>query len=310
GTPEAQLRALSHERWATLSNRLRSETGIDNGFRMCGGICVGFDEPDQLVEEISAWHTERVPVEEVPAERLVDVAPAISRDVVAAYRLPSLAQVRNPRHLKALVTACRARGVTLQAGARVSEVVIRGGRVAGVRTATETFDARTVCVAGGAWTPELMPPAELPARIVPVRGQIALLSLPAPLFHHVIECGPRYLVPRTDGRVLVGSTQEHVGFDKRNTAGAIAELIDFAVRLVPELANATLERTWAGLRPGTPDGLPYLGAVPAADGLFVAAGHFRAGLQMSPGTAAVMADLMLGETPRISLDGFSPGRIL
>jgi glycine oxidase len=130
------------------------------------------------------------------------------------------------------------------------------------------------------------------------------LSVKAPLFRHVIECGRRYLVPRPDGRVLIGSTQEYAGFDKRNTAAGISELLQFGTRLVPALADATLERTWAGLRPGTPDGVPYLGPVPGVDGLFIAAGHFRAGLQMSPGTAVVMADVIQGRPLAISLRGF------
>src|SRR5207244_12004084 len=111
-------------------------------------------------------------------------------------------------------------------------------------------------------------------------------------------------VPRADGRVLVGSTEEDVGFDKRTTARAIHDLLELACSLVPGLADAPLERCWAGLRPGSPDGLPYLGRVPGWDNVFVAAGHFRAGLQLSPGTALVLKECLLDDPLTIPLTDF------
>ena len=137
-----------------------------------------------------------------------------------------------------------------------------------------------------------------------MRGQIALLNTGCPLLRRIIEQGKRYLVPRPDGRVLVGSTEEDAGFDKRTTAGAIEGLLHFAFETVPDLAQAHLERCWAGLRPGSPDGLPFLGAVPGFDNLWVAAGHFRAGLQLSPATGLVMKELLLGQPTTIPLEPF------
>lgn len=309
GSPEAKLRALSHQLWPKWSARLREDTGIDNGFVSCGGIGVQFDgSSEEFRSEIEFWQSERVPVETLSAQDVQAVEPAVSTDVRAAYRLPQLGQVRNPRHLKALVSASERRGVDLRSGERVIDLTVSNGRINGVATAGATYSARSVCVCGGPWSGELLRRCGIAANIVPVRGQIALLSLNAPLFRHVIECGPRYLVPRPDGRVLIGSTQEHAGFDKRNTASGVSELLQFGTRLVPVLADATLERTWAGLRPGTPNGIPFLGAVPGVEGLFIAAGHFRAGLQMSPGTAVVMADAIQRKEPRIPLQGFGLDR--
>jgi glycine oxidase len=121
----------------------------------------------------------------------------------------------------------------------------------------------------------------------------------------MIEIGSRYLVPRPDGRVLVGATEEEAGFEKRNTAAAIADLLAMAVELCPALADATVERAWSGLRPGSPDGLPYLGRALDFANLFVAAGHFRSGLQMSPGTARLMRQALLDQPTDVPLDGFS-----
>ena len=188
-------------------------------------------------------------------------------------------------------------------GERVTDLLQTNGRITAVRTPSGNHSAAAVCVAGGAWSGELLRRIGVQTEIVPVRGQIVLLATKSPPFRHVIECGPRDPV-RPDGRVLIGSTQERVGFDKRNTAAGVSGLIDFGIRLVPALADAAVERSWAGLRPGCPSGLPFLGPVPGIEGLFVAAGHFRAGLQMSPGTAVVMAEMISGQQPRIPLEAF------
>ena len=143
--------------------------------------------------------------------------------------------------------------------------------------------------------------------IRPVRGQIALVAGP-PLLRRIILAGDHYLVPRPDGRVLIGSTEEDVGFDRRTTAEAIQELLAFALKLVPALAPAALERCWAGLRPGSPDGRPFLGPAPGVANLFVAAGHFRSGIMLSLGTARVMTDLLLGRETAVPLDAFAADR--
>ena len=115
-------------------------------------------------------------------------------------------------------------------------------------------------------------------------------------------------MPRPDGLILAGSTEEHCGFLKQNTSQGISEILNFATSLVPALHNAAIVRMWAGLRPGSPDELPLIGQVPGWDNLFLGTGHFRSGLQMSPGTGELLADLLLDRAPRISLDGLSCDR--
>jgi glycine oxidase len=159
-------------------------------------------------------------------------------------------------------------------------------------------------LAAGAWTGGLLDQLGWRPGIRPVRGQIALLNTGAPLFRRVLLWGSRYLVPRPDGRVLVGSTEEDAGFTKRTTAAAISELLTLAGRLVPALAEAHLEQCWAGLRPGSPDGWPFLGPVPGCPNLYVAAGHFRAGIQLSPVTGLVLKELLLGQETTVPLEPF------
>jgi glycine oxidase len=140
--------------------------------------------------------------------------------------------------------------------------------------------------------------------VYPVRGQMVLYRCSRPLLTHIINEGPRYLVPRDDGHVLAGSTEEDVGFNKRTTAAAIDELQHFAVSLAPALADAEVVQSWAGLRPHAVDGFPYVGRVPHLSNAFVAAGHYRNGLATSTGTALLMRQLMCGQPLEIDIEQF------
>jgi glycine oxidase len=143
---------------------------------------------------------------------------------------------------------------------------------------------------------------------MPVRGQIVLYRCHSPPFQRILNEGSRYLVPRDDGRVLVGSTEEEVGFDKSTTTEGLAELQRLACELVPALKSANVEHAWAGLRPASFDGFPYIGKIPGLENAFVASGHFRSGLQLSTGTARVMGQLIRGQQPVIDLRAFEVGR--
>jgi glycine oxidase len=308
-TPEARLRAGSHVLWPAWSQQLKEETGIDNGFLRCGGLhvanevparsaskdsCVG---PAELADLLGACQSERVAAEQIASVELRRRFPFFVDSVSSALWLPELGQVRNPRHLKALEAACRMRGVALCPGQPVIGVERSGERILSVRTPTDRFEAGEFVFAGGAWSQGLLQLAGIEFPVEPVRGQIVLLAARPLPFRCVIEQGKRYLVPRSDGRILVGSTEERAGFVKANTAEAIAGLIQFATDLVPALKEASLERMWSGLRPHREGGLPYLGRIEGLKNGAIAAGHFRAGLQLSPITAMIIADELLVAAP-------------
>jgi glycine oxidase len=302
-----QLRARSWDLFPLLSRKLYERTGIDNGYLCCGGLEL-FTRADE--EPSDEWHSEGIAFEELQSDELHHRYPELSPAVQRAYYLPEMAQVRNPRHLKALQAACTACGVSLRPGCAVHRLVGNGSRITSVDTDQGRFSAGCYLLAAGAWSESLLAPLGWQPGIRPVRGQIALLNTGIAAVRPMLLCGKRYVVPRNDGRVLVGSTEEDAGFDARTTAAAIAELLHFAVSLVPNLAEAAVERCWAGLRPGSPDGKPFLGAVPGIDNLFVAAGHFRAGIQLSPATALVMKQLLVGEKSAIPLEEFRLDRPL
>lgn len=294
-SPEARLRAASHLLWSGWTERLKSETGIDNGYSRCGGLEVrATGEAVELDAEVAAWRAEGVVVETPDLTELRERFPALHSTITCGYVLPELGQVRNPRHLKALISGCATRGVDLRTGSPVAAFHRDGDRIVSVRTTIgEEHHAAEFVVAGGAWSREVLRHAGHDLAIEPVRGQMVLLDAQPLPFRCVIQHGLRYLVPRADGRVLIGSTEERAGFDKRNTAEAVSELIDFARGLVPPLGTARFERCWSGLRPHAPGGLPYIGRLPGTVNLCVAAGHFRAGLQLSPITAVTVARTIL-----------------
>jgi glycine oxidase len=308
-TAEARLRAASHQLWPDISDQLRELTRVDNGFRRCGGLELRLDGPaSELDHEIAVWQQEGVRVRSLTAPELALAEPGITSRITAGYALPEMGQVRNPRHIKALIAGCSARGVTLKPGAPVWELHTDRGRVSAISTPEGRLSAGQFIVAGGAWSGQLLAQVDCRVPLRPMRGQIVLLSTTRSIVRQVINVGPRYLVPRGDGRILVGATQEVAGFDKQTTAAGAGGLLQFALGLFPDLADAAIERTWAGLRPQSADGLPYLGKVPGVEGLFVAAGHFRAGLQLSPVTAHLMCDLIMGKTPSLPMEEYAVDR--
>jgi glycine oxidase len=305
-TPIDGLRAQSSAMFPKFSEELRDLTGLDNGYVRCGGI--DFTDGSET-ESAKEWQPHGATVEELSDKSLSALEPRLAPGLAPAFHLPGMAQVRNPRHLKALMAACARMDVGLKCGFPFLGLEVSNGRVQYIRSSAGNSSAGQFVVAAGAWTDSVLQPLGWQLGIKPIRGQIALLNAGTSLFRHILVCGSRYLVPRTDGRVLVGSTDEDVGFNKRTTAMAIADLLTLAVRLVPDLGAAQVERCWAGLRPGSPDGLPFLGPIPGIENLFVAAGHFRAGIQLSPITGLIMKQLLLGESLTRPLDAFRIDRL-
>ena len=163
-------------------------------------------------------------------------------------------------------------------GVEAYDFEVTGEKVAAVRTNSGSITADKVVIACGAWSQNIAARLGFNLPIKPIRGQIVLLNCGQPILSRLVNAGRRYLVSRDDGRVLVGSTQEDVGFDRRNTAEAVSDFLQFATRLVPQLQAADMERCWTGFRPRGVDDLPYLGPAPGLENVFLATGHFRAGL--------------------------------
>ncbi len=308
--PSAALRAWSARLYPDWSAALHDETGIDPGYRRTGGVDVAWTEreDDALRSAAGQWRAEGIACERIPPGDYARVEPALNPDLRSVYFLPDRAQVRNPRLLGALKEAAARRGAVLESHRAVRGFVVLGGRIAAVRTDSGDIPCGLAIMAAGAWSGGLLEPAGVRAPTPPIKGQIVLLRSDRPLLRRVVEHGKNYLVPRDDGRILVGATEEDAGFDARPTAAAARDLLDEAIRLCPVLGDAELEATWAGLRPGSIDTRPYIGTAPGVVNLIVAAGHKRAGLQLAPATAELVVDLVLGRTPRLDLTPFQLDR--
>ena len=302
-TPIDKLRGIGSVRFPAFSAELRALTGVENGYRHCGGMEFLTAE-DAGVPQV--WAAEGIAFERLTLAEARELEP-LGRVDGEPYLLPGFAQVRNPWHLRALVAACLRVGVVLRPHEAVAGWLSEGRQVRGVRLESgESVFAKACLLASGAWSESLLKPLGCTPHVHPVRGQIALLR--GPSCSRVLMFGKRYLVPRGDGLTLVGSTEEpEAGFEKRCTPEGIGGLAGFARRVL-SITDTTIETSWAGLRPASPDGLPFIGPVPGWENVFVATGHFRAGVQLSIGTAQAVTELLTGKPTCVPLEAFALDR--
>jgi glycine oxidase len=266
------------------------------------GIHVDLREQGTLLF-LSAEHAGcRCEAEEIPAARVAELEPALADAKRPAFYLRERSV--DPRALlAAALKAAKHREVDISSGTAVTGLLRSDGKAAGVTTDRTTYYAPVVVNCAGAWAGQI---SEHRFPIRPAKGQM-LCVVGGPRLTHVLRTPAVYLVPRSDGRVLIGATVEDAGYDKRTDADTIQRMHRAAVALVPTLERARLLEAWAGLRPGTPDDLPILGAT-STPGYFVAAGHFRDGILLAPVTAHVMAQIVTGVKPELDLTPFSPAR--
>ena len=213
----------------------------------------------------------------------------------------------DPRALTAAVLkACLHRGVEVSSGEQVTSVNLSNSRVSGVTTQKTNYAAATVVNCAGAWAGHF-PPYRFPTR--PVKGQMLAVVSKRKLLRHVLRSSNVYIVPRSDGRILIGASVEEAGYDKRVLPETIQRMHRDAVQLLPALSEARLLEDWAGLRPGTPDSLPFLGAT-ETPGYYVATGHYRDGILLAPVTASILGRVIAGEQCAFDLSAFCPERFL
>lgn len=303
GAPVAdRLRTLSSQRFPSLSAELQALTGINNGFNRCGSWHVP-EKNGTLRALKDLCQREKFQLELPGRDR-----PWTGNREVEPLFLSGTMQVRNPWHVRALREACILSGVVIRESSPVEHISVRDGRVVSIETPSGSFSAKWFVLAAGAWSGELAKWLGLQLAVRPVRGVISLLELPGGKMNSIVEQGKRYIVPRGDGLFLVGSTEQDAGFDKTVELDLVEELEDWARQVLPELAMARRKASWGGLRPGSPDGLPFLGFCPGYQNLVLATGHHRAGLQLSPGSAQLLTELLTGKTVAIPLEPFSPER--
>ena len=293
-----------------LCRELVAASGVDPEYRVTGLLLLVTDDAgEEAARELESWKRERnQPVERLTRAEAIEAEPHLTPHLRRALRLPDVAQIRNNRMAVALAEAARRKGAEIRANTPVTGFLRVPGRVTGVKTPRGDVYAGTTILAAGSWSSELLRPLGLELRVKPIKGQILLAGGPPDFCRHMILDGESYLIPRVDGRILVGSTLEDVGFDKSVILETLGDLAMRGARLMPELGKLPLVTSWAGLRPATPDRLPYLGKGPV-DGLVVATGHYRNGILLAPITAQIVADLLAGQPPPVDLAPFNPMRV-
>jgi glycine oxidase len=214
--------------------------------------------------------------------------PGLSRTVLGAAVRPA-SQVSPPRLVQALARTAAEQGAEVREGWPVGQLLIRSGELRGVQGPDGTLGADLVVLAAGPWSPALASPAGVALDVRPSRGQLVLLRPRQTVLRRSLTWRGCYLVPKPDGTVVAGSTEEEVGFDARPTASGIGMLLDFACRAVPDLAQATVGNAWAALRPATPSGQAMIGMAPDVQNLCLATGHNRIGIMLAPVTAELVA---------------------
>jgi glycine oxidase len=306
-----ELCVASRALYADFARELREASGIDIEYRTEGTLYLALtDEDEAELEHRWQWqHAAGLNIKKLNAECVRKLEPLVTDKLRWALKFPDDHQVDNRRLVKALELAARKAGVVFQPRTEVLSVEIANAHVTGVLTSRERLAASTVILAAGSWSTTIsLQTGPLQAdrlshlvKVNPVRGQMAAFEMPEPPLQHVVYARDAYLIPRLSGYVIAGSTTEDAGYDKRNTAGGIASIIQRACTLAPALAAQPLVETWAGLRPKAADEWPVLGPDAEVQGLIYATGHYRNGILLTPITAKVISELVLGDTLSIDL---------
>jgi glycine oxidase len=303
----------SLQMWPQFARELEAESGRTTGFRETGALHVALDRDEsEALRHRYSLHERRALDSEWLTPRQCrrlepGLSPAVAGGILAGHEAAADAQAL----VEALIAALEASGGRLEIRAEVVEAELEGGAIRGVRTADgRAFRAGTIVLASGCWSgTATWLPAEARPPVRPVKGEILTLRGPAsePVCERIVASEWMYAVPRSDGRLIVGATVEERGFDLTVRAGGVYELLREAYRALPDVAELELAEALAGLRPGSPDNAPLIGAT-AVEGLLIATGHYRNGILLTPATAESIAALLAEEDPPVSLEPFSPRR--
>ena len=286
-----RLGMSSLERYRGWVEAIQELSGLEVGYLAEGGVqaLTGEHELDRELRGL-AWQVDLgLAVEAIDRRRLESLLPGIDRKFACGLWFPNDATVDPRLLMRALPNAAKKAGADYLSGTTVRRIRIENGRAIGIELDDRTLDADVIIVAAGAWTSRIEGVPLPKDAIEPARGQMVALELSSRPFAPWVWTERGYLVPRRNGRVLVGATVERVGFDKSVTAGGIRSLLDAAIDLFPSFESAAIAETWAGLRPYSRE--PLIGGTEVR-GLLLASGHYRNGITHAPVTAEMIADLV------------------
>ena len=306
--PYPELCRASLSLYPSLAEELKAQTLIDIEFIQSGAISVFFSEEERrgLIGLAERRVDRGFSAEVLTAAQARELEPALSESVIGGIRFPHDAHVRNPKLVKALAKGAGLLGTQFVFGNSVTGFRRENDSIIGVEVNGEVIYGDTIVIAAGCWSGQIASLLGYSLAIEPARGQIVLVEAMPPILRHIIDGLDVYLVPRTDGKILIGATVEFAGYDKRTTVGGVQSMIEAGVAIIPELSEKSFVQTWSGLRPYARRG-PHLGKVPGFHNVIVASGHFKNGILLAPITGKLISELITTGTPSISLNPFRLG---
>lgn len=308
GSAVTALSNWAQDFYPELANTLKIETKIDPEFNRTGLLML-----DAVDESLALqWAVDnRQHVERVDRQFIYHLEPKLGAGFSSGLWMPDVANIRNPRLGKALIADLERRpNVTIIEKCQVTSFEVSGDRIVAVETQNskqKRFVGEKIILSTGAWSALLTQKLGVDLSVEPVKGQMLLYKLDRPPVHSIVLSNGRYVIPRQDGYLLVGSTLEYEEYDKTPTVEALVSLKASGQQLVPELISLDPVNQWAGLRPGAPNGIPFIGRVPGFENIYVNAGQFRNGLVLAPASARLMADILLDRKPIIDPAPYEPG---
>lgn len=308
--PFYDMAQKSRSLFPAIAEELKECSGIDVHLVNKGLLKVARseDEGNELKRLKSFYQKQGQRAEWLSDAELLEREPNLSRDLIGAMYLPDDGHVLAPELTSAFARAASILGVSLREYTTTTGIIIQKDRIIGVETNGGNFYSDTVVVASGVWSGTLLQQTGLHLPLYPVKGECFSLLYPAaPITATVISEGC-YIVPKQRGRLIVGATMAEGQYDKKVTLKGIRDLLTKAETILPNIVEGEWEKAWTGLRPQTPDGLPYMGKHPEIEGLFIAAGHFRNGILLSPITGQWMTELIEGDRQEETLQPFRVDR--
>ncbi|RDH82593.1 MAG: glycine oxidase ThiO [endosymbiont of Galathealinum brachiosum] len=276
-----RLASIGHQSYQQVAEELHRESGVDPEFVRCGMMVLKSEEQSEALAWADKWSMNLSLVSSAAA--IDEHIPGLANNFEQGIWLPDIAQMRNPRLVRAAKGSLEFLGVSYMENTCVDQLNVQNGQITGVVANGKTYNAKRVLIAGGAWSGEILKNQSAPD-INPVKGQMIIFKSEPGMLKGIVLADNRYIIPRKDGRILCGSTIEHTGFEKSIDEKVKCELIKSAVEIFPELGKSEVEYHWAGLRPGCPDGDPFTGVHNNIEGLYINAGHYRNGVILGIGS--------------------------
>lgn len=300
----------SNKLYPNFAAELLDETGVDIELDRAGTLYLALNENDvrEIRRRFQWQNSAKLSIEHLSAQETRKLEPFVSPDVLESLFFPNDWQVENRKLLYALQKYCELNGIKIIENGRAAGLLTENGKVVGVKTPSIDLCAEKVISATGAWSAFIKAENLQMPEIKPIRGQMIAFQTAKRLFSKVIYSPRGYIVPRADGRILVGATVEDVGFDKNITDAGIEFLRENAFEISPSLASLEIHEKWCGLRPFAPDGLPILGSFPHVENFFIATAHYRNGILLAPLTAKILAEKIVENKDSEYLSVFSPNR--